>query len=424
MLLLAASLFLTEPLPLDMPHASSYLVTQGAERILEDRYNAFDLWVSQSVDGRWMDEEGRVFVVGHLDVLPPEGDSAKSLKTRVNYAETRVPIKKRNLRAVRAAVAKLSPVEIPEKETRPKQLPRGYKDVDYWHGTNTSAIVCAYLPEKSDLWRFVSWELAEGDDFAECLKLFEDKFLEVEAKKLPFSAPEKTKSVQTERDLLRRDARHAVAAYPAWHVTDGEDFVVLDDLPTRDFAIAFTNELTALRKEFARAFPPEVNATNALAVARIYSNRNEYLEALEASGLTDMNWSAAYWSIARRELVASEADMKTMRHEAFHQYLSYATAFREVEPYLNEGYAQYFEDTDSLDWRLPNGKPTAEELEKLSLLLPTLFRMSYEEFYAGSDDDRRLKYRLAWSVAVFLEKGKTKRKNLIGEWLAWWKSHG
>lgn len=424
MLLLAASLFLTEPLPLDMPRASSFLMTRGESRRLEDRYSAFDLWVSESVDGRWMDEEGRVFVLAHLSSLPPLGDAAKAVKTRVDFAATRVPIKKRDLRAVRTAVGELSPVAITEKESRPRQLPRGFKDVDYWQGTNTSAIVCAYLLEKSDTWRFASWELAEGDDFGASLKLFEREFLAKEARALEFAAPALSPEEPPERARLRLDARHSVAMYPKWHVTDGEDFVVLDDLPTRDFAIAFTNDLKALRREFARVFPPEVDITNSLAVARIYSNRNEYLEALEASGLTDMGWSAAYWSPERRELVASGADLKTLRHEAFHQYLSYATAFREVEPYLNEGYAQYFEDPESLDWRLPNGKPSDEDLERLSFLLPALFKMNYEEFYAGSDEDRLLKYRLAWSFAVFLEKGKAKKRNLIGEWLAWWKSHG
>ena len=34
--------------------------------------------------------------------------------------------------------------------------------------------------------------------------------------------------------------------------------------------------------------------------------------------------------------------------------------------------------------------------------------MDYDEFYAGTDEDRRLKYRLALSIAVFLERGAQK----------------
>ena len=49
--------------------------------------------------------------------------------------------------------------------------------------------------------------------------------------------------------------------------------------------------------------------------------------------------------------------------------------------------------------------PSEEELKRLSALLPRLFELDYRSFYDGTDEERRLKYRLAWSVAVFIEKG-------------------
>ena len=112
----------------------------------------------------------------------------------------------------------------------------------------------------------------------------------------------------------------------------------------------------------------------------------------------------------RRELVAhlpesGEAELvKTFRHEAFHQYLSYATAMIPASPWLNEGYAQYFEDVESLDWELGK-RPGQDDLERLSEMIPSVLAMDYAEFYAGTDRERQMKYRLAWSVAVFIEKG-------------------
>lgn len=44
MLLLFASLFFTEPTPLDMPKAEAYLVRENGEMRLEDRYDRLDLW--------------------------------------------------------------------------------------------------------------------------------------------------------------------------------------------------------------------------------------------------------------------------------------------------------------------------------------------------------------------------------------------
>jgi len=79
---------------------------------------------------------------------------------------------------VRTAAAALSPVVLSEKETRPHQLPRGFKDVDYWQGTNRTTIVCTYLPEKEKIWRLATWQLAEGDDYDESLKLFEKELFD------------------------------------------------------------------------------------------------------------------------------------------------------------------------------------------------------------------------------------------------------
>ena len=212
-----------------------------------------------------------------------------------------------------------------------------------------------------------------------------------------------------ERELLRADAAHGVANYPRWHVTDAPEFTVLDDLrQSSGFVSALTNELSAMRVKYAAAVPGPVMTSNVLCVARIYADRDEYLDAAGE----DMKWSAAYWSPARRELVAylppaGDAELlRIVRHEAFHQYLSYATAMIPVSPWLNEGYAQYFEDEENADWKLGEvARPSKEEIAALAKMLPAVMRMDYAEFYAGTDAERRLKYRLAWSIAYFLEKG-------------------
>ena len=117
-----------------------------------------------------------------------------------------------------------------------------------------------------------------------------------------------------------------------------------------------------------------------------------------------------YWNPLRRELVAflpqsgSEGLVQTIRHEAFHQYLSYAASMIPASPWFNEGYAQYFERDDGGDWG-PGIVPDAEWLESVVKMLPALMKMDYAEFYSGTAEERRLKYRLAWSIAYFIEKG-------------------
>ena len=405
LLLAAASVFFANPDPLDMPRAEAFLVSDGGRRRLEDRYDRLDLWTSRAVLGCWTDDAGRAFSLATLAVAPPAVDE-HGVETRVDYTEGCAPLRKKDARRRREAVAVLAPAEISEEPRAPRFMPRGMKHVEYWQGTNRNAIVCSFLPEKSDVWYFASWELAEGDDFAERMDVFEEKFLADEWRTRPLWLGG-VKPPDGEREQLRADAHHSVTNYESWRWTDADSFTVLDDLPRQSgFVAALTNELPRLRAAYAATVPTPLDGSNTLCVARIYRDRAEYLAAV-GEGL---EWSAAYWSPRRRELVAHLPDggeaelMKTIRHEAFHQYLSYACSMISASPWLNEGYAEYFEDTESLDWG-GGVAATPDNIERISASLPGVMMMDYDEFYGGTDVERRVKYRLAWSIAVFIEKG-------------------
>ena len=49
---IAASLFFTNPAPLDMPRAEAYFVRENGRRRLEDRFDRLDMWTSRTVTGR------------------------------------------------------------------------------------------------------------------------------------------------------------------------------------------------------------------------------------------------------------------------------------------------------------------------------------------------------------------------------------
>ena len=53
-------------------------------------------------------------------------------------------------------------------------------------------------------------------------------------------------------------------------------------------------------------------------------------------------------------------------------------------------------------------KDVALDFEALAAMLPSVMAMDYETFYAGTDLERRLKYRIAWSIAYFIENGAPK----------------
>ena len=420
MFLIALSLFFTDPAPLDMPRAEAYLVREDGVSRLEDRFDRMDLWMSQTLIGRWIDEKDRMFLLSSLDTCPPSV-SRSDVLTRAEHESRKTPMKRVRANAdfpaaFRDAVSLLSPCPVVEKPRAPRQLTRGYKEIYYWqHPTNYSDIVCAFLPEKTNTWFLATWKLAEEDDYPTQMAAFEDGFLRNEFKPFLANLQPSTFNLQpsAERELLRRDAHHSIAASSNWHFTGAEEFAVLDDLQSRGFVETLTNDFPVMRAKYAAAIPSPLDGSNVLSVVRIYASRDEYLDALETDGMTNMTWSAAYWSPQRRELVAhlsanGEAElMRTIRHEAFHQYLSYAASMIAASPWFNEGYAQYFEDDESADWG--EGFDLSDEnVDRMSAAIPGVLMMDYGQFYDGSDLERRFKYRLAWSVVRFLEKGADK----------------
>lgn len=420
MLLVALSLFFTNPAPLDMPRAEAFLVREDGGSRLEDRFDRMDLWVSQALIGRWADERDRMFLLSALDACPPSVSRSDTL-TRAEYESRKAPMKRVRANAdlpaaFKDAIAILAPCAVADKPRSPRQLSRGYKEVYYWQNpTNYSDVICTFLPEKTNTWFLATWHLAEDDDYVTQMQAFEDRFLKEDfpslVSRLKSSGEgRKTEDGRRERELLRRDARHSIAAYSNWHFTGAEEFAVLDDLPARGFVEMLTNDFPVMRAKYAVAIPSPLDGSNVLSVVRIYASRDEYLDALETDGMTNMSWSAAYWSPQRRELVAylspdgGEELMRTIRHEAFHQYLSHAASMIAASPWFNEGYAQYFEDDESADW--DEGFDLSDEnIDRMSEAIPGVLMMDYEQFYGGSDLERRFKYRLAWSIVRFIEKG-------------------
>lgn len=408
-----SSILAADPLPLDMPRAEPYLVREGSRRYMEDRFNRLDLWVSRTVDGRWMDDDGRVFTYSTLREFPPSRMSADTTLTRSAYVRSAGPVAEDDVASRRRAAEMIAPADLAAECTEARMKTRAFSEIEYWQGTNETFIACTFRPRHDDTWRIATWALVEGDEFDAMHEKFEEMLFRMDGsiyekmQSLPSAGPERG---GTEREYLRADAGHSVAAYSSWHVTDADEFTVLDELPGGGaFIDSLTNELSVMRRRYSETLPSPLDGTNVLCVARIFSSRDRYLDSLEVAGITNMLWSAAYWSPVRRELVAylpeggASALLKTFRHEAFHQYLTYACSAIAASPWLNEGYAQYFEEG-------PAGTPpeSVTGVSACAEMLPALFAAGYREFYSGTAEERRIKYLLALSVACFLEHGAPK----------------
>ena len=96
----AAAVLMADPMPLDMPRAEAYLVREGGRRYLEDRFDRLDLWSSRAVDGRWLDDEGRVFVCSALRECPPQEISEDTVVTRAGYVRSVGPVKRDDIEPI------------------------------------------------------------------------------------------------------------------------------------------------------------------------------------------------------------------------------------------------------------------------------------------------------------------------------------
>lgn len=415
-----------EPLPLEMPQAESYLVSsKEGERRIVDRYSVLDLWTGESVIGRWIDDDGSVLTLARLDVRLPSDPTIPPLE-RGAWLTRRVALGKDDDRARDEAVKALSPVDLsaPVKPRRSKR--RNFDGLVEYPALEGDSLVWAWrfkAKEKGDYggWWMASLEPGDSVRMEEARARWDEDFLDnVNAWKGPLAAPA---SGATEGELLKFDRRRSVAAYSQWHSTETADLSILDDIDPvigAPLVATITNELSVLRAAFARSAPSPLDIKDSIAAMRLFATREEYLQYVGG----DAEWSAGQWDPVHRELAAwlppSAADSleRTLRHESFHQYLAYACAFAQASPWFNEGHAEMFEYVEfdgegGLEIGMDENAAAfiRTNAESLAELIPALMLMDYRQFYDGSDEARELKYRLAWSIAYFLEKGAPEVRN-------------
>ncbi len=415
--------------PFALPKAEGYLVTssKGARR-LEDRFDVFDLWVSATVRGRWVDAEGNQLQIARLFARPPM-DAPGTVSTRRAFydALARQPIDPEQLAQRDEAVQSVAPVEV-QGPVKPRRSQRhNLRDVVYYPSTNDHALVCAFRPRTPERKETADWYLASllaapTADMNEVQAWFDEAFLDAiyvpnaRARSAPVAAPFPPDGA-TEEELLWRDVRGNVVNYDDWHSASAEDVLVVDNVDPvlRGLFIAsLTNNLPRLRRAYARCVPSALSATNQTAVVRVFRSREEYLAYVGV----EQKWTAALWSPVRRELVlylpesGAEQLLHTVWHEAFHQYLAYAGSMIDSSPWFNEGHAQLFEHSHFdrtgaivFDRDVQAAAYVQQYAAELAQYMPAVLEMDYPAFYDGTQEEIAAKYRLAWSIAYFLEVG-------------------
>ena len=421
-----------EAAPFRLPKAEAFLVTSAkGDRRLEDRFDVFDLWTSATLRGRWVDASGNELQIARLSTRPPEVAPGTVSTRREFYdglARRRIDPKRLDMR--NEAVRAIAPVEVGAPVAPRRSKRKGLRELVYYSTTNDNVLVCAFLPRSPERKETPDWYLATlvaapGSDSREVQAWFDDAFLDQIYVPPLRARPEPARDVlppddASEADLLARDVRGNVANYDSWHCASADDVLVVDDLDAsvrESFVAALTNNLPRLRREYARCAPTVLDATNQTAVVRVFKSREEYLGYVGVAH----KWTAALWSPVHRELVlfhpesGNEKLLRTVWHEAFHQHLAYAGSMVSSSPWFNEGHAELFEnshfDRDGaivFDRDEQAASYVQEFAAELAQNIPAVLEMDYDGFYDGDQEQIAAKYRLAWSIAYFLEVGAPK----------------
>lgn len=224
-------------------------------------------------------------------------------------------------------------------------------------------------------------------------------------------------------DPRREDAKRAISGGGGWWWSENDDYIFLTNM-SKSKGEAFIRDtqrtMSAMRKAYERYVP----ATKPVGtgVVRVFSGHDEYrkyLSTFSADSATLMD-SVGLWSPSREELLVEYREdksktLETMRHEAFHQYLYYATGGVPHMTWFNEGHATLFENvrynpgTGEVRVLCAGNRANwvKRDPERIAAIIPTIITMSRDEYYSGDVNDH---YVAGWALCYFLAKGVHKAR--------------
>jgi hypothetical protein len=300
--------------------------------------------------------------------------------------------------------------------------------VDYGQNDTTFGIL---LSSKDNKHYFINLTMRGGDakdadramqGFVRYIKI--DKVREVKKSSFQSSKFKPSGKVSPEYQKVLDEIKQQVLNTKGWWFTQTNNYILKSNMGTKKktFAKKVQTHLEFIRTVFERFIPPIVEI-NAVSVLTIPSTKEEYAAYIPQG----YGWSAGIWMPGRKELAVSaftsneSALLSVLRHEAFHQYIFYATGEKRIPVWYNEGHADMFQAIKQSGSRVT----IVEDSNHLRSLLPLFKRkavsikkhisLDHAQFYAESS--RSLNYSTAWSLVYYLRKAaplyKDKRYSTI-----------
>lgn len=425
--------------PVPPPEATSYIRAEADTLTRVDLFAPYDLWYRRVCCARWFDLSGNRLILARMShQLPEANEAVVSRQTFDNLMASSEAIFNSNTGAqMKEWVESFAGFKV----YSPKGLSQSgaaLNSVLYFACDKTNVLIYTFQPSQLEGstnpdWFCVILEAPGARDFDRMKAQFEDQFIgkiEIPRRSSKDSgvvveeleiAKKNTLPVDLPDHPVRLEAHKSVENYDTWWICETEGFVILSDVSSemgKPVVLDLLKTMPLLKQAFTKLVPPLTREPD-VAIIRIFQSPDDYISYVGQARA----WTGGVWMPARRELVLREvpstaAISKVLRHEAFHQYLSYAYCLMSPPPWMNEGHACFFENTSVTS----KGKLSFEEeekyvrmllgnLEAVTVLIPDLMKATYTDFYSGTDAQREMKYALAWGIVYYLQKGAPVERN-------------
>jgi hypothetical protein len=439
--LMLAPLSHSKPRPLPMPEAHTFIIEGEDELIREDRFEPYQLWYHDQCEGRWQDTAGNTLLIGRITTALPEFPEEFITRERYNQvsADDQWHIDGRTAEQIHAWAATFTGETLFEPETLNINS-FALSSVYTYTCQSSNLLVYTFHPRRIGNARNFDWFCvtlkAPGTaDIGKLQRNFEETWMSEIAQPTTFNRHDgaQSREISTSRQGIpdfdqphhpvRLAARKGIANYEQWWCAETDGYTILSDVNTnlgRSLVETVQQNMPVFLAACRKLLPP-LTAERDVALIRIFQFKSDYDTYVGEK----FRWSSGIWMPRRRELALTqeahkEKIMSTLRHEAFHQYISYAWGMLTPAPWLNEGHACFFENAhiDSksgifFEEDLARCRLLLENPEQAAALIPHLLQMSYGDFYdgGGTRAGRAFNYALAWGLVYYLQKGAPQERN-------------
>ena len=383
------------------PKAMFYRFHRGEEEWQETHFDVLEFWRAAQRGCQWKDRKGNELIVASL--LSPfpsfEAKHAKREDIEAKMGEMADAFKEASDEMLADWVSAYSGTDVGAAAL--KEMPvsslEAARTVDFDKANRAAAV----FKMKSGGWHYAAFSFVQPAKPAEVTRLLK-QFLSA---------------------VVATDAGSGLSKEGRWLTLKVPGYVFKTDL-SESQAKAFVKntgrQMEAMQAAYRRYVPPTKKLGQS--TIRVFSKHEEYDDYVSRATGKEANTTIGLWSPSHEELLvldmgnsAREETTKTLRHEAFHQYLFYATGGEHHAVWFNEGHACFFENvqydakknavrvTDDPRDRRPAA--VGSDPEKFAALVPKILMLGHEAFYAGTLQEVNDRYSAAWAAIYFLQKG-------------------